>query len=111
MAVVIMYLSFRTVGFIGEGLINYILDPVFEAVVRPVVAKLGVAMGSEGFLHDLVIGRLVNGEIDFEASMGLLTTGLYVPIAMVLPYVFAFYVAPQHTGRCRILAKACSASG
>jgi ferrous iron transport protein B len=50
-------------------------------------------LGSEGFFHDLLIGHLVNGQIDFEASMGLLTTGLYVPIAMVLPYVFAFYVA------------------
>lgn len=92
-AIFIMYLSFKTVGFIGEGLIDYVFDPIFEAVVRPVVTKFGVALGSKGFFHDLLIGRLVNGQIDFEASMGLLTTGLYVPIAMVLPYVFAFYVA------------------
>ncbi len=92
-AVLVMYLSFKTVGLIGEGLISYVFDPVFEGIVRPVVTQLGVVLGSEGFLHDLLIGRLVNGQIDFETSMGLLTTGLYVPIAMVLPYVFAFYVA------------------
>lgn len=92
-AILVMYLAFKAVGFIGEGLITYVLDPVFEGVVRPVVTKLGVVLGSEGFLHDLLIGHLVNGEVDFEASMGLLTTGLYVPIAMVMPYVFAFYVA------------------
>jgi len=92
MAICVMYLSFKLVGFIGEGLIDYIFDPLFEAVVRPAVTKFGVVLGSEGIIHDLLIGHLVNGEIDFEVSMGLLTTGLYVPIAMVLPYVFAFYV-------------------
>ncbi len=93
LAVLIMYLSFKVVGFIGEGLISYVFDPIFEGLVRPLVTKLGMALGSHGFFHDMLIGHLVNGEIDFEASMGLLTTGLYVPIAMVLPYVFAFYVA------------------
>ena len=92
-AVLVMYISFKTVGLIGEGLINYIFDPVFEGIARPIVTQLGVALGSGGFFHDLLIGHLVNGQIDFEVSMGLLTTGLYVPIAMVLPYVFAFYVA------------------
>ncbi|NLS45639.1 MAG: ferrous iron transporter B [Firmicutes bacterium] len=92
LAVIIMYLSFKTVGFIGEGLIDFALDPIFEMIVRPIVAKLGVVLGSGGFLHDLLIGHLVSGGINFEESMGLLTTGLYVPIAMVLPYVFAFYI-------------------
>jgi ferrous iron transport protein B len=45
-----------------------------------------------GFLHDVLIGRLVEGRIDFVESLGLLTTGLFVPIAMVLPYVFSFYL-------------------
>ena len=92
-AVLVMYLSFRIVGVIGEGLINFVFDPIFEGFVRPIVTKLAMALGSHGFIHDMLIGHLVNGEIDFEASMGLLTTGFYVPIAMVLPYVFAFYVA------------------
>jgi ferrous iron transport protein B len=46
-----------------------------------------------GFLHDILIGKLVDGEVEWVESMGLLTTGLYVPFAMVLPYVFAFYLA------------------
>jgi ferrous iron transport protein B len=92
-AVIIMYLSFKTVGVIGEGLISYVFDPIFEGIIRPVVTQLGTVLGSGGFFHDLLIGHLVNGQIDFETSMGLLTTGLYVPVAMVLPYVFAFYVA------------------
>jgi ferrous iron transport protein B len=37
------------------------------------------------------LGTLIDGSLDFEQSFGLLTTGLYVPIVMVLPYVVAFY--------------------
>ncbi|MGI6399080.1 MAG: FeoB small GTPase domain-containing protein [Bacillota bacterium] len=91
-AILVLYLSFKTVRLIGEGLIDFVFDPMFEGLLRPVVTRLSVALGSEGFFHDLLIGRVINGEIDFEASMGLLSTGLYVPITMVLPYVFAFYV-------------------
>jgi len=49
-------------------------------------------MGGGGLLHDIVIGKLIGGEIDFVQSFGLLTTGLYVPLGMVLPYVFSFYL-------------------
>lgn len=43
-------------------------------------------------LHDLLIGRLVDGEIDYVQSMGVLTTGIYVPLGMVLPYIVGFYL-------------------
>ncbi|MBC7218318.1 MAG: ferrous iron transporter B, partial [Candidatus Caldatribacterium sp.] len=32
-----------------------------------------------------------DGHIDFERSLGLLSTGVYVSLGAVLPYVFAFY--------------------
>jgi ferrous iron transport protein B len=35
---------------------------------------------------------LIDGEVDFVQSMGLLTTGLFVPFGMVLPYIIAFYL-------------------
>ncbi|MBN2455206.1 MAG: ferrous iron transporter B, partial [Sedimentisphaerales bacterium] len=54
--------------------------------------KLSHLPGSSGFVHDLVIGHLVEGQIDYGQSFGLLTTGLFVPLAAVLPYVFAFYL-------------------
>jgi len=92
MAVVVMFLAFKVIRFIGEGLIGYVGEPVFEKLWMPVVMKLSAVMGSGGFLHDLVIGQLIDGEIDFGQSFGLLTTGLFVPIGAVLPYVFAFYV-------------------
>ena len=47
---------------------------------------------AEGFVHDLLLGKLTEGGIDFGESFGLLTTGVYVPLAAVSPYVLAFYI-------------------
>ena len=92
LALAVLASSFIVVRFIGEGLINYILNPIFNNLWAPVLLKLSPLMGGgEGFLHDIVIGKVVSGEIDFIQSFGLLTSGLYVPLAMVLPYVVAFY--------------------
>ena len=91
-ALAVMYFAFKVIRFIGEGLIGYVGEPVFENLWAPVMMKLSGVLGSEGFFHDLIVGQLINGEIDFGQSFGLLTTGLFVPIGAVLPYVFAFYV-------------------
>ena len=91
-ALVLIYLMFTVIRFIGENLIGYIFEPLFEKLWAPVMIKLSTILGSGNFIHDILIGRLVEGEIDFVESLGLLTTGLFVPIAMVLPYVVAFYL-------------------
>ncbi len=91
-ALILIYLMFEIIRFIGEGLIGHIFEPIFEKLWAPVILKLSAVLGSSGFLHDILIGKLVDGEIDFVESLGMLTTGLFVPIAMVLPYVFAFYL-------------------
>jgi ferrous iron transport protein B len=56
------------------------------------MAKLSASLGGDGFLHHLLIGNLIDGRIDFKQSFGLLTTGLFVPLGMVLPYIFSFYL-------------------
>jgi len=85
-----MLLAFEIIRFIGEGLTGYVFDPIFE-LYSPVVLKLGGSLGP-GFIHDVLFGELINGKVDYLQSMGLLTTGLYVPFAVVLPYVFSFYL-------------------
>jgi ferrous iron transport protein B len=92
MALVTLASAFFIVRFIGEGLINYALDPLFNNLWAPVVLKLSSLMGSTGFFHDILIGKIIGGEVNFVESFGLLTTGLYVPLAMVLPYILAFYL-------------------
>ncbi|MDO9576235.1 MAG: ferrous iron transport protein B [bacterium] len=126
-ALAVLAASFSIIRFIGESLIGYIFEPIFEGLWKPVMVKLSAILGSGGFIHDILIGKLflfspeteefikgiVTGKmvagstvmvktatgvvpaevtIDFVQSMGLLTTGLFVPFAMVLPYIFAFYL-------------------
>jgi ferrous iron transport protein B len=83
--------SFTAIRYAGEGLIDALLDPLFERYWLPVVNYVSGLFGGTGFLHDIIIGRLVDGHVDFEQSFGMLTAGLYVPVVMVLPYVLSFY--------------------
>jgi ferrous iron transport protein B len=88
----IMYIVFQIIRFIGEGLIGYVFEPLFENLWLPVMMAFSRVLGGQGIIHNILIGQLINGEIDFGQSFGLLTTGLFVPIAAVLPYIVAFYL-------------------
>lgn len=90
-AIVIIFVSFWIVRLIGENLIDFVFEPLFEQY-RPYVMNISDKLGGKGFFHDLIIGNLIDGEIEFDQSMGMLTTGLFVPFGMVLPYIFAFYM-------------------
>ncbi len=85
----IIFFSFWIVRLIGENLIGYVFEPIFEDIHRPVVEQMSEWLGP-GFIHNLLIGEY-GVEVDFVESMGMLTTGLFVPIGMVLPYIIAFY--------------------
>ena len=85
----IIFCAFWFVRLVGENLIAYIFDPIFENLYLPIVMRFSEWLGP-GLVHTLLIGEY-GVEIDFVESLGILTTGLYVPIAMVLPYIVAFY--------------------
>lgn len=91
-SLIILFLIFQLIRFIGEGIINYICDPVFYGLYKPVMMAFSRILGGSGIIHNLIIGELINGDIDFSQSFGILTTGLYVEFGQVLPYVFAFYL-------------------
>ncbi len=84
--------AFWIVRFIGEFLIGYIADPVFEGLYLPLLERLSAVLVPGSFLHTVLIGKLIDGTIDFTQSFGALSTGLYVPLAMVLPYIVSFYL-------------------
>ena len=88
----VLGVSFFVIRFIGEGLIGRVMEPLFENLWAPLMLELSELLGSGGFWHDVLIGRLFDGEIDFFQSMGVLTTGIFIPLGAVLPYVFAFYL-------------------
>ena len=91
-ALLVLGLSFEAVSLIGEGLIGYISEPFFEKIWAPQMLQFSHLLGGSGLLHDLLIGKLADGKINYGESFGLLTTGLFVPLGAVLPYVFAFYL-------------------
>jgi ferrous iron transport protein B len=90
-ALILMFAIFWLIRFIGENLIGFVFEPIFENLWTPLMMKLSQLLGSGGFLHNIIIGKLVDGGIEYMESFGLLTTGLFVPFAAVLPYVIAFY--------------------
>lgn len=92
-ALTMILLVFTFVRLVGEGLIAYLFEPLFHDVYAPLLMKIGSLLGSGGIVHDVVVGTLIDGRIDFELSFGVLSTGLFVPLGIVLPYVFAFYFA------------------
>jgi len=91
-ALAVMVGAFFVVRFIGESLIGYVLDPLFNTLWAPVLLGLGDFLGGSGLLHDIVIGKIAGGEVNFVEAFGLLSSGLYVPLAMVLPYIISFYL-------------------
>ena len=91
-AIGIMYIIFQIIRFIGESLIGYVFEPLFENLWAPAMMAFSRVLGGQGIIHNILIGQLIEGEIDFGQSFGLLTTGLFVPIAAVLPYIVAFYL-------------------
>ena len=91
-ALTVLAVAFLAVRFIGESLIGYVFDPIFNNLWAPVVLRLSDLLGGAGLLHGILVGKIIGGEMNFVESFGLLTTGLYVPFAMVLPYILSFYL-------------------
>lgn len=88
----IIYASYKIVRFIAETLIYYLLDPLFNNYYASLLYKLSAVLHPTSIIHKILIGNLINNVIDFKQSMGLLSTGLYVEFAMILPYIIAFYL-------------------
>lgn len=92
LASVVLTGAFLIIRFISESMIDHILNPFFKTYWTPVVWILSNLLGGAGLLHDIIIGNTTGSEINFIESFGLMTSGLYVPLAMVLPYILSFYL-------------------
>jgi len=86
-ALSVMVVSFSIIRLLGEGLIKYLFDPFFKNIYGPLIQKL------VSFIPWAVIRQLLAGQTpEFMESFGALTTGVYIPIAIVLPYIVSFYL-------------------
>lgn len=86
-AIIVLLVTMQVIIGIGEFLINYILDPLYYQYYGPFITSLVQNSIPTGFIHDILIGS----GYEYETSFGLLTTGIYVIFAVVLPYILSFY--------------------
>ncbi|MCM8809946.1 MAG: 50S ribosome-binding GTPase, partial [Candidatus Omnitrophica bacterium] len=86
-AIFILILSFFLIRITGESLINNFLDPIFNNFYMPFVNNLNNTNIPE-FFKKILFGT--NNEV--MESFGIITTGIYIPFVIVLPYIFVFYV-------------------
>ncbi|MBD3387681.1 MAG: GTP-binding protein [Candidatus Altiarchaeales archaeon] len=88
-ALAVLFLMFSFIINTGNFIIENVLDPFFIGVYGPLVRGLVEGVFPSGMMHEILLG---SGE-DFIESLGVLTTGVYVPLDMVLPFVVLFYLA------------------
>jgi ferrous iron transport protein B len=86
MAILVLYLSFSLVIDVGEFLIANITDPFFTAYSVFITGI--VESHTSGLVTDLLVGT----SPELLKSFGLLTTGLYIPLGLVLPFLIPFYL-------------------
>ncbi len=91
LAILAILLVFLFIIKIGNALIEYVLDPFFYGLYGPWIVSLVNSFAPSGLLHNILIGTSTIDALDFEQSLGILTTGLYVPFGMVLPFILSFY--------------------
>lgn len=84
--------AFSIIKYLGGALKKMVFKPLFDDYWTPVMHWLSDWIGDNQLLHDLLIGELIRGNIHYGQSFGLLTTGLFVPIGIVLPYVIIFFI-------------------
>ena len=89
-ALVVLLASFSFVAFFGEFL-HEVMNALFLFLWIPVAGWISELLGGTGFVHNILIGNLIEGQIDLEQSFGLITTGFFIPFAIVLPFIFCFY--------------------
>ncbi|MCE7698643.1 MAG: hypothetical protein K8E24_007335 [Methanobacterium paludis] len=75
------------IGF-SNLLINYIMDPFYYNYYGPFIQNLVTSAFPQGLIHDILIGTGYQS----ATSFGILTTGFYVEVAVVLPYILSFYL-------------------
>ena len=92
LSLLVIIASFYAVRIIGEGLINYLLDPFFNSIWGPFLNVISNVLGGSGFIHDILIGHLNRREHKLGAKFRHIVDGIYVEFAMVFPYISAFYL-------------------
>jgi ferrous iron transport protein B len=87
-AFIVIILTLQVVIGLGELMISYLLDPLYYQYYGPFITQFISSIFPSGVLHEILVGT----GYQYETSFGLLTTGVYVEFAVVLPYILSFYL-------------------
>ncbi|HUV03180.1 MAG TPA: ferrous iron transporter B [Desulfobacteria bacterium] len=90
-ALLVILFMFLFIITLGNAILDYLMDPLFYGYYGPWIVGVVNSFAPSGLLHDILIGTSTLESLDFEQSLGILTTGLYVPFGLVLPFVITFY--------------------
>lgn len=85
-ACVVLITTLAIVRVMGEGLINYLLDPFYSHFYAPFIQNLVNNIPSE-----IIKGLLIGSSLEPLQSFGILTSGVYIALVSVFPYFFSFY--------------------
>ena len=85
-AVLVLYLSFSLIVEAGELIISNVTDPIFT--IYSGIVTSAVEAHTSGVLRDIMVGT----SPELLRSFGILTTGLYIPLGVVLPFLVPFYL-------------------
>jgi len=90
-AIGVLLSSFVLVSCVGdrlERLIAYFLN----FTLTPLLLTLHAWLTHFPFLQQLLVGNVQGNAINYAEAMGMLTSGIYIPLAKVAPVVAIFYV-------------------
>jgi ferrous iron transport protein B len=90
-ALAVLVGMFEIVITLGNLIVD-LLAKFFQWAWVPLMMRLYDSTHQMRWIAKIFVGDLIDGQIDLEASMGVLTTGLFVPLGLVLPYLLLFYL-------------------
>ena len=90
-ALAILVGMFEIVINLGNLFVD-LMTKLFQWAWVPLIMKLSDSLPNIPWLTKILVGDLIDNSIDLESSMGVLTTGIFVPIGLVMPYLLLFYI-------------------
>ena len=86
-ALLVLIITFSIVRFLGEN-ITTVFDILFNKFYLPFVTNTVSKFFSFELLQKILLGSVVEPMEGF----GVLTTGIYIPLVVVFPYLLSFYL-------------------
>ncbi len=90
-SLVVLALIFQLIIASGEFLTG-VMEWLFESLYTPLIRALSGILGGGGVLHQILLGDISGETIDYESAMGVLTTGVFMELGLVFPYILVFYI-------------------